>query len=940
MFGFLSSTEVNAAPIQRAKIASYKQPVNANAAYLAIKNNLSSIGADILMQGSDVTGKGQIIGIVDTGVDPLMPGFINKDGTSKIIKWTDITNEGQGIILGKYKAQGSFVVMDDIRLNVESLKSKSDTYIVGKLPDVLTDEDIYFVAYDPVTSGVFEKVAVDTQLNQIFKEQDTMFEYDRMRQTVKIKIDSQKSLCLVLSSIEPNGEKIVFGFDKHGHGTAMASIIAGYGQSGVSPESEFIVAKVMSTTGYGTWNNIIKGIEYCIRNGAHVVLVGAVSENPVSPSLWASVERLAQANKTHIVMPSGNTGPGVGTLTITSSWNGLVIASGYYPASTFNALFSSRISSDSFYPYSSCGPNSEGGRGVSVTAPAVTAVPEPGYHETLKFVLMDGTSVSAAYAAGSVALLRQGAQQFGLDPLTSTSLSLLDGACPIEELLPVEQGYGSINLVKAWYLLAKGIGDTRLKLVRKWKGDVSGDGVWLRGNALGALPVWVDNFAPSYRHVEIETNVDWLKSQSNFLDISPVSQRSTVIYGLDELPPGFYSGDVLAHDLSTVAIDGKITISMSLPNEYDERENVTFPVTLGGDETLARRFVSVPQSAQSLSFNIEAVGTGARFMLYNPEGLLVEEAWVEGTRSFKVGLPTEGLWQICLFQDPQDGYSGKTVVLVESFLSGVSIEDSGVLGNTHKFVAKSDERAPVILSYLSSNSTSEWRERKSTMIFPGQATFLPIVEVPAHAESICLRFGSTKPGVLRTFIYHFDESLDKWVEIGDAFLDDTCFGQICINNPAKGRYLATVEAYTSELPVYSEIDYFMVKSGETIDGSPAGGLILLDRGTTSIDVPVAKSLDSPATIVIRKGVKGEVLGLIERAGAFEPAIVQLGGTGELKTFRAFKQEGLVTTDAHITIGNKAYQLNKGKVTAPFSLLDIDYGLYQISENRGMFRFSI
>lgn len=935
--------ESSVAVAQRAEVSAFRKPVDPNVSYAALQSNLAVLGADALAKGYGIEGTGQTVGIVDTGVDPLIPGFLRTGGTPKIVKWLDLTLEGRALILGKYTASGGQISVQNVRLKVADLKSTSGTFVVGTLPGIIseqlsTDRDIYFVAHDPNEVGVYEAITVDTDGDLDFHGETTVYEYNASKTSVRIPVDSRRSISLVISSIDPRGNEIVFGFDLHGHGTGMASIVSGYskGQGGVAPDADLVVAKAVSSTGYGSWDTIIRGIEYCLNNNASVVLVGAVSENPISEVLWGLVEKLAQSKGAHIVMAAGNKGPGVGTLTIGSTWPGLIISSGYFPTATFNAIFGRSLSHDTFYPYSTCGPDLEGNRGIDVMASAIAPVPEPGYHKTLQFVLMDGTSVSAAYTAGAVALLRQGAIRFGLNPLEGTTLSLLEGANTIDRLTPVEQGYGKINLVKAWSLLGKGINEPKLRLVRKWMGDAADQDIWIKGNRLGAFPFWVDNFAPTFRHVNIETTKKWLDSQSEHLDVMPVAQRGTVIYGLGELCPGFHSGEILADDPSTLGVDGRMAVNVSIPHEFSQEGKAAFPVTLGVGENISRHFLRVPDSAERLSLSMDALGFGTRFGLYNPDGILVDQGWIEDSVTCRVGLPKAGLWQVCFYKDPQDKMEGRTAVAVTASLDGVSITDLGAFGGIHQFAARADETLPITLSFISPNLYGEQRVRESRMIPTKQATILSPVDVGDGIESICLRFGTNSVDVVRGYVYHLDEALNKWVEIESSVTGDNCVGQICINDPPKGRYLASVEGYSQNPSCYAEIDYLVVKAGQSVKVPQVTKVNSLGQKSTAVRIETAEALDSPGIVVVRRGIKGSILGVIERAGAFQPTLVQLSGTGALRTIRAFETRGLAPVDAYVTVGDAAYQLHGGRITVPTP--PFEYGQYRVPGSKGVFLF--
>ena len=83
------------------------------------------------------------------------------------------------------------------------------------------------------------------------------------------------------------------------------------------------------------------------------------------------------------------------------------MVSGYLPINVANPLLDTRFATDKWYPMSSCGPDPKGNRGPSFSAPAVAAVPAFRGNGDLTFYLMEGTSVSAAYAAGAIASVRQ-----------------------------------------------------------------------------------------------------------------------------------------------------------------------------------------------------------------------------------------------------------------------------------------------------------------------------------------------------------------------------------------------------------------------------------------------------------------------------------------------------------------------------------------------------
>ena len=933
----------------RVSVSSPQRSVDSNAAYAALQENLQSIGANDLISEYGITGVGQVIGIVDTGVDALMPGMFRKDGTCKIKIWHDLTNEGLGVILGKYKASQGQIDVQGVRLNVRNLNSASGTYVVGVLPSVISDlvpgkPEIYFIAYDPNAKGVFEAVVIDTDRNMDFNGEAVLYQYDRYKNVAKIEIDSARAVSLVLSSIDKGGNGVSFGFDLNGHGTSLASVISGYdrGYGGVAPGAEIIVAKAIGSTGAGDWYDIIRGIEYCINKGASIVLIGAVPDIPNEDPQWSSIQELAALNNVHLVIPSGNAGPGAGSLTFSGSSDSLIVASGYYPAATYRAIFGRKISYDTWYPFSSCGPDLKGNKGVDISAPALAPAPEPGYYLAPKFVLVEGTSVSAAYSAGALALLRQAAVRYGVQPYSGATLSMLEGAQILTHALPVEQGYGKIDLVKSRSLLSRGIEDFKLKVARKWNGEIADRDIWIKGTSLGAFPLWVDNFAPSHRQVQLFTTEPWLKCQTAYVNVSPIAQRDTVVYGLSQLSPGFYSGEILADDPSTLGVDGRLLVNVSIPERLSIDGDSSFNLSIDSSASVVRRFISVPESVQRISLSLAGEGSGARFVLYSPDGILVQEGFVEGSKHLHLGLPSPGLWQLCLFRDVQDEILGRFSVTANIAFEGVCVADLGVTGDIQQFSVKSDDRLPVEFTFLAESRTSEWRHRQSTLVYAGKEHVISIPGIDESVNAITVRCGTTDESVLRACLYRIDKKSGRWIEVQRTLTDENGTGQVTVTKPEPGEYYVTLEAYTQALWAYAEIDCIVIKEGGTSKELPfLRSVNYLNSGTNTIQMRPGKGYHSAKTVAIRHKDDGRVLGVINRTCIEDPSqipVIQVMGKGDLRTIKAYHKELMIPIDAAVTIDNATYQLHRGKITGPINVAD--YGEYHLPEGAGLFHFEL
>ncbi|WP_327339682.1 S8 family serine peptidase [Streptomyces sp. NBC_01324] len=237
------------------------------------------------------------------------------------------------------------------------------------------------------------------------------------------------------------GEEVL---DGHGHGTHVASTVAGSGAAsdgvykGVAPAADLLIGKVLGNTGTGQNSAIIEAMEWAKDQGAEVVSMSlgeSVPDDGTDPMALA-VDALSADGGPLFVIAAGNAyDPG----SISS------------PGSADKALTVAAVDSrDRRAPFSSQGPltGSYGLKpdisapGVDITAAASQAVPgTTGMYRT-----MSGTSMATPHVAGAAAILKQRhpdwtGQQLK-DALMSTSKELTDST-------PYELGTGRVDVAAA-----------------------------------------------------------------------------------------------------------------------------------------------------------------------------------------------------------------------------------------------------------------------------------------------------------------------------------------------------------------------------------------------------------------------------------------------------------------------------------------------------------
>jgi subtilisin family serine protease len=191
--------------------------------------------------------------------------------------------------------------------------------------------------------------------------------------------------------------------DQFGHGTHVASTIAGTGaasggtERGVAPGTKLLVGRVLDASGYGQESWIIAGMQWAVDQGADVASMSLGSDAPTdcTDPMGAAAQTLSASTTTLFVVAAGNSGtaesvgaPGCadGVLTV-----------GAVDSTDTTADFSSRgpvLGSHHLKPDIAA-------PGVDILAAAL------GSPNGNPYVTMSGTSMATPQVAGAAAILTQ-----------------------------------------------------------------------------------------------------------------------------------------------------------------------------------------------------------------------------------------------------------------------------------------------------------------------------------------------------------------------------------------------------------------------------------------------------------------------------------------------------------------------------------------------------
>jgi hypothetical protein len=894
---------------------------DASKAQQASEHNLDVLGVRRLQAETGASGLGQTLCIVDTGTDPRVFGGSGTRAPERVLDWIDLTGEGIATLLGEYTADSVILNVEGILFNVGGVRSRSGQYIVGTLPSAIigrlsSNKQVYFVISDPDAAGLYNTVTVDTDSDLDFSDEVPLREFRNNRSYAVITLSQERSIGIVLSRLDLSKGLVSFGFDLNGHGTGLGALAAGSGAlAGVAPESSVVVAKALTSDGLGNWSNIEKGIEEAISAKASVVLVGSAREKAGDDPEWNALQaQLAQMGG-HLVLPAGNAGPGAGTITVVPASDTTVLVSGYLPKTSANLLLGQRYAGDVWYPLSSCGPDPKGNRGPLVAAPAIAPLPSFKGDGSVAFSNMEGTSVSAAYAAGCVALLRQtqvGAGGGLMRPASFITASLAQGASKIPGALPVEQGNGRLDIAGAFSILRSRTDYRSMLFVGTWDEVSSPDGIWVKGTFPGAFPVWVDNYAPVARTAHLASDVPWLKMRGDLLFMEPVSQRDTVAYGSDGLAPGFHCGEITADDPATTGIDTSFVVSVSVPHQFNPLGKAPFEIREDASP-VSRQFIKLPETAESFVLTLAGSQPGQRYALYNPDGFLVRQGSLVGSVTLRVGLPKPGLWQVCVFNP--DGKPLDAPVQAQASLEGFFGFELGSTLKSQYYMVGSPGTAAT-LRPSAPTCEAEWRHRSSFTQETGRSTQIMLPDMEETATALSIRFGTASGNVLRAYLMRFDKLSSRWIEVGRALTTNSGVGEIHLPDPIPGKYTVYIEAYGAGPHAYVEVDMNLIGAGT---GTPLKGIpTSIGAGSSTLEIPLPTADSEPLNLVVIRPSDSKVIGVLERShlNTEEVPVVQVSQGSDLKTVRAFWRADLEPADVLVTIGGVSYQLIDGRMTAP------------------------
>src|SRR5438093_1182788 len=604
-------------------------------------------------------GRGVLIGILDTGVDPGVDGLITTStGAPKLLDVRDFSREG-AVQLTPVTPTGDGTVMIGGRPlsgagRVGRLTSASTWYVgslsersFGKVPNADlngdgNNTDIFPVIVVKATDGWV--AFFDSNLDGSFEDEMPLHDYRQGRETIAL---GTKPITLAANFGAVNGvPTLAVVFDNNAHGTHVAGIAAGHnlfnvaGFEGVAPGAQLLGLKIANDArgGISTSGSMRNAMEYAARFAEQrslplvLNLSWGIGNEPGPRAVMDSmVDAFVTAHPgVVVVISAGNDGPGLSTVGLPGSADlaltvGAVLPGIYVPLVEDGAPPAQTDFVESF--------SGRGGRFAKpdLLAPGWAFSTVPGFDTGNE--IKAGTSMSAPYISGLAACLMSALMQEGRRPAAveiSAALRAAAGGLPGASVL--DQGAGLPQLERAYRWLVAGHQGSGY-VVETATG--SGSAAFRRSGLAGPGDT-VETFQA--RHVtglrvaqfSLKSDAPWLSAPATL----PAGSHETEIpltYSAAALgAPGVYVGTVTAWNPSD-ALAGPVfrlvnvvVVPYDLADKplYDERRTVR-------PGQVRRYFLRVARS-------VEVAGRGA-----TPESLTVVVPDWAATAVVEVELPRE-----------------------------------------------------------------------------------------------------------------------------------------------------------------------------------------------------------------------------------------------------------------------------------------------------------
>jgi subtilisin family serine protease len=442
-------------------------------------------------------GRGTLIAILDTGVDPSVPGLkTTSTGQAKILDLRNFSGEGDIALAPVHPgADGTIGLPGGLWLRgadaVRAVAADSAWYggVIRELPfgDVPaadfngngSNRDSYGVVVVRTASGWV--AFIDTNSDGSLADEAPIADYLVRAQTFTFRAPTGApgsgplAGAVNLTTDASGRPRLSLVLDTGGHGTHVAGIAAGHnlynvdGFDGVAPGAQIIGLKIADDArgGLSTTGSMIRAMEYAVRFAAErrlpLVLnmsFGVGNEQPGAAAMDSLVNAFLLAHPDVVfAISAGNDGPGVETMGLPASADFALTVGAVFP-SAFGVPYAGAPTPDVIGWWSSRGGALDK---PDIVTPGVDYSTVPNWNTGDEIKL--GTSMASPHAAGLVALLLSAMRAESRQVSAAQVVQALRAtAVPLSGETAVDEGYGVPQVQAAYEWLETGHAASRFRV--------------------------------------------------------------------------------------------------------------------------------------------------------------------------------------------------------------------------------------------------------------------------------------------------------------------------------------------------------------------------------------------------------------------------------------------------------------------------------------------